>query len=89
VPLFREDSISGILSKERLWSEKKMLFFSQGQNVVYIIFGTTLIFLVYLYSTGRKRRWLNRFGGIDILQRFSRIPNTTRNVMKGLMVSVL
>ncbi|MCP4274218.1 MAG: VWA domain-containing protein, partial [Gammaproteobacteria bacterium] len=31
--------------------------------------------------------WLSRFGGLDILQRFSRIPNTTQNVMKGLMVS--
>ncbi len=64
-----------------------MLFFTQGQNLVYIIFGALLIFLVYLYSTGRKRRWLNRFGGLEILQRFSRIPNTTRNVVKGAMVS--
>ncbi|MBT7350119.1 VWA domain-containing protein, partial [candidate division WWE3 bacterium] len=31
--------------------------------------------------------WLSRFGGLDILQSFSRIPNTTQNVMKGLMVS--
>ncbi len=31
--------------------------------------------------------WLNSFGGLDILQRFSRIPKTTRNIMKGLMVS--
>ncbi len=30
---------------------------------------------------------MNSFGGLDILQRFSRIPNTTCNIMKGLMVS--
>jgi Ca-activated chloride channel family protein len=65
-----------------------MLFFSQQHYLVYILAGVALIFLVYLYSTGRKRMWLNRFGGIDILQRFSRIPNTTQNIMKGLVVSV-
>ncbi len=64
-----------------------MLFFTQGQNLVYIIFGTLLITLVYLYSTGRKRRWLNRCGGLEMLQRFSRIPNAARNVMKSIMVS--
>jgi len=32
--------------------------------------------------------WLSRFGGLDILQSFSRIPNTTQNIMKGLMVSI-
>ena len=65
----------------------KMLFFSHGQNLIYIISGAILIFLVYLYSTGRKRMWLNSFGGLDILQGFSRIPNITRNIMKGLMAS--
>ncbi len=65
-----------------------MLFFTQGQNLVYIILGTLLIVLAYLYSTGMKRRWLNSFGGLEMLQRFSRIPNTTRNVMKGAMVSI-
>ena len=65
-----------------------MLFFSQQQYLVYILSGAVLIFLVYLYSTGRKRMWLSRFGGLDILQSFSRIPNTTQNIMKGLMVSI-
>ena len=65
-----------------------MLFFSQEQNLIYILLGAALIFLVYLYSTGRKRKWLKSFGGLGILQRFSRIPNTIRNVMKGLAVSV-
>ena len=65
-----------------------MLFFSQQQYLVYILSGAALIFLVYLYSTGRKRMWLSRFGGLDILQSFSRIPNTTQNIMKGLMVSI-
>ena len=32
--------------------------------------------------------WLSLFGGLDILQSFSRIPNTTQNIMKGLMVSI-
>lgn len=31
--------------------------------------------------------WLKRFGGLDILQGFSRIPNTTQNITKGLMIS--
>ena len=65
-----------------------MLFFSQQQYLVYILSGAVLIFLVYLYSTGRKRMWLSHFGGLDILQSFSRIPNTTQNIMKGLMVSI-
>tara|TARA_B100001964_G_scaffold68100_1_gene77378 strand:+ start:1777 stop:2787 length:1011 start_codon:yes stop_codon:yes gene_type:complete len=65
-----------------------MLFFSQQQHLIYILSGVVLIFLVYLYSIGRKRMWLGRFGWLDILQGFSRIPNTTQNVMKGLMVSV-
>jgi Ca-activated chloride channel family protein len=65
-----------------------MLFFSQQQYLVYILSGVVLIFLVYLYSTGRKRMWLNRFGEINILQGFSRIPNTTQNIVKGLAVSV-
>ena len=65
-----------------------MLFFSQQQYLVYILSGAVLIFLVYLYSTGRKRMWLSRFGGLDILQSFSRIPNTMQNIMKGLMVSI-
>jgi len=65
-----------------------MLFFSQQQYLVYILSGAVLIFLVYLYSTGRKRMWLSSFGGLDILQSFSRIPNTTQNIMKGLMVSI-
>ena len=65
-----------------------MLFFSQQQYLVYILSGAVLIFLVYLYSTGRKRMWLSRFGGLGILQSFSRIPNTTQNIMKGLMVSI-
>lgn len=65
-----------------------MLFFTQEQYLVYIIFGVLLILFVYLYSTGRKRRWINSFGGLEILQRFSRIPGITSNVMKGVMVSV-
>jgi len=65
-----------------------MLFFSQQQYLIYILSGAVLIFLVYLYSTGRKRMWLSSFGGLDILQSFSRIPNTTQNIMKGLMVSI-
>ncbi len=64
-----------------------MLFFTQGQNLIYIFFGTLLILLIYLYSTGRKRRWLQSFGGLEILQRFSRIPNNTRNVMRSVMIS--
>ncbi|MEK6765241.1 MAG: VWA domain-containing protein [Planctomycetota bacterium] len=55
--------------------------------MIYILLGVVLIFLVYLYSTGRKRRWLKSFGGLGILQRFSRIPNTTRNIAKGFVVS--
>ncbi|WP_162532440.1 VWA domain-containing protein [Candidatus Scalindua japonica] len=30
---------------------------------------------------------MKSFGGLDILQRFSRIPNTTCNITKGLMIS--
>ena len=65
-----------------------MLFFSQQQYLIYILLGAALIFLAYLYSTGRKRKWLKSFGVLGILQRFSRIPNTIRNIMKGLAVGV-
>ncbi len=64
-----------------------MLFFSQQQYLIYILSGVVLIFLVYLYSAGRKSLWLKRFGGLDILQGFSRIPNATQNITKGLIIS--
>ena len=64
-----------------------MLFFSQEQYLLYIFLGVVLVFLVYLYSAGRKSKWLRSFGGLGILQRFSKIPLTTRNIIKGFVVS--
>ncbi|ODS33853.1 MAG: hypothetical protein SCARUB_01014 [Candidatus Scalindua rubra] len=64
-----------------------MLFFSHEQYLTYIYFTVVIIFLAYLYSTGRKRKWLKSFGGLNILQRFSKIPLTIRNIIKGFVVS--
>ena len=64
-----------------------MLFFSHEQYLTYIYSSVVLIFLVYLYSSGKKRKWLKDFGGLSMLQRFSKIPPTARNIIKGFMVS--
>lgn len=64
-----------------------MLFFSHEQYLTVIYASAILVFLVYLYSTARKRMWLRNFGGLDILQRFSKIPHTIRNIFKGFMIS--
>ncbi len=64
-----------------------MLFFSHEQYLIYIYAAAAFIFLVYLYSSRKKRKWLKDFGGLSMLQRFSRIPPVTRNIIKGFMVS--
>ena len=64
-----------------------MLFFSHEQYLTIIYTSVVLIFLVYLYSVARKRRWLKDFGGLGILQKISKIPHTARNVIKGIMIS--
>ncbi len=64
-----------------------MLFFSHEQYLTIIYASVILIFLVYLYSTARRSRWLRNFGGLAILQRFSKIPLVTRNIIKGFMIS--
>jgi Ca-activated chloride channel homolog len=64
-----------------------MLFFSHEQYLTYIFAGAVFIFLIYLYSSRKKRKWLKNFGGINMLQRFSKIPLATRNIIKGFMVS--
>jgi Ca-activated chloride channel homolog len=64
-----------------------MLFFSHEQYLTYIFAGAVFIFLIYLYSSRKKRKWLKNFGGISMLQRFSKIPLATRNIIKGFMVS--
>ena len=64
-----------------------MLFFTHEQYLTIIYSGVILIFLVYLYSTIKKKRWLKSFGRLGILQRFSSIPHTTRNIFKGFMIS--
>ncbi|MDR4504027.1 MAG: VWA domain-containing protein [Candidatus Scalindua sp.] len=60
-----------------------MLFFSYEQYKTYICVAAIAVFLVYLYSSIRKRSWLKSFGRLGMLGKFSKIPPTVRNVCKG------
>lgn len=60
-----------------------MLFFSHEQYIIYICIVSGIAFLLYLYSAKRKRKWLKEFGKRGILERFSKIPHTLSNIIKG------
>lgn len=46
------------------------------------------IFLFYVYSYLRKRRWLKDFGSIELIAKESRVPWAIRDVIKGLAISL-
>ncbi|GJQ59258.1 MAG: VWA domain-containing protein [Candidatus Scalindua sp. AMX11] len=64
-----------------------MLFFSYEQYKAYIYVAAIAVFLFYVYSSIRKRSWLKGFGRLGMLETFSKIPRTLRNVCKGGAVS--
>ena len=65
-----------------------MLFFSYEQYIIFICVAATVVFLIYLYSSLRKKIWLKAFGTLSMLGTFSKIPPTVRNVSKGGAVSL-
>lgn len=64
-----------------------MLFFNYEEYkiIVYVLSG--LIFLLYLFLYRRKNTWLKAFGQRALINRYSKIPNIYRNLLKGLSIS--
>lgn len=64
-----------------------MLFFNYEEYkiIVYVLSG--LIFLLYLFLYRRKNTWLKAFGQRALVNRYSKIPNIYRNLLKGLSIS--
>lgn len=64
-----------------------MLFFNYEtyRIVVYALAG--LIFLLYLFLCWRKSVWLRAFGQRRLISRFSKIPSTYRNILRGACMS--
>ncbi len=46
------------------------------------------IFLLYMYSYLRKRRWVRDFGDIGLIAAESRVPRAFRDVLRGFFISL-
>ncbi|WKZ19873.1 MAG: VWA domain-containing protein [Candidatus Jettenia sp. CY-1] len=64
-----------------------MLFFNYEEYKILVYILSGLIFLLYLFLYRRKHAWLKAFGQRALIDRFSKIPNIYRNLLKGLSIS--
>ncbi|TLD42375.1 MAG: BatB [Candidatus Jettenia ecosi] len=64
-----------------------MLFFNYEEYKILVYTLSGLIFLLYLFLYRRKHAWLKAFGQRALIDRFSKIPNIYRNILKGLSIS--
>ncbi|GAB60897.1 MAG: VWA domain-containing protein [Candidatus Jettenia sp.] len=64
-----------------------MLFFNYEEYKILVYTLSGLIFLLYLFLYRRKHAWLKAFGQRALIDRFSKIPNIYRNLLKGLSIS--
>lgn len=65
-----------------------MLVFTYQEYLWAVILFSTLVFIVYLYSLWRKRRWFKSFGQLELILKESRVPGLFRDGLRALCISV-
>ncbi|OHB34995.1 MAG: hypothetical protein A2Y09_05830 [Planctomycetes bacterium GWA2_39_15] len=64
-----------------------MLFFNYEEYKIIVFILSGIIFTLYLLLYKRKSAWLKAFGQKALINRFSKIPKTYRNILKGTSIS--
>jgi len=64
-----------------------MLFFNYEEYKIIVFILSGIIFTLYLLLYKRKSAWLKAFGQKALINRFSKIPKTYRNLLKGASIS--
>ncbi|MEK6559655.1 MAG: VWA domain-containing protein, partial [Planctomycetota bacterium] len=64
-----------------------MLFFNYEEYKIIVFILSGIIFTLYLLLYKRKSAWLKAFGQKALINRFSKIPKTYRNILKGMSIS--
>ena len=64
-----------------------MLFFNYEEYKIIVFILSGIIFTLYLLLYKRKSAWLKAFGQKVLINRFSKIPKTYRNILKGTSIS--
>ena len=64
-----------------------MLFFNYEEYKIIVFILSGIIFTLYLLLYKRKTAWLKAFGQKALINRFSKIPKTYRNILKGTSIS--
>ncbi|MEK7368281.1 MAG: VWA domain-containing protein [Planctomycetota bacterium] len=65
-----------------------MLVFNNDEYLWPVAISCFTVFLLYLYSYWRKKRWLKDFGSIELIARESRLPWAFRDILKGVFISL-
>lgn len=65
-----------------------MLVFNNDEYLWPVAVSCLAVFLLYMYSYWRKRRWLRDFGSIELIAGKSRLPRAFRDVLKGAFISL-